>query len=303
MELKKGVSDKVNVKKLQELLTSKGFPCTADGDFGAGTEKKVKEYQASLGLAQTGVVDDSLWNTLNVKPTGIVIVDQFMEKGEYYEEVFEKNTVYIHHTAGAHRADYVIKAWDTDDVVDEKVGKKSVRVVATAYVIGGLSTRVNTDVAFDGAIYRAFDDKYWAHHLGTTFANNRKLNQQSIGIEICNYGPLKKGADGKYYTYVNTVVPDNMVCKLDKPFKGYQYYHNYSDKQIKATRDLLLFLKAKYPKIEMRTPLLTAEGFELNDNAKKGVPGIYNHTNVRTDKFDIYPHPKMIAMLKELCTS
>jgi N-acetyl-anhydromuramyl-L-alanine amidase AmpD len=229
------------------------------------------------------------------------VIDQFMEKGEYYTDVFEKNTIYLHHTAGGHRPDWVIKSWDTDDVVDEKVGKKNVRVVATAYVIGNKSTR-NTEQQFDGAVYRAFDEKLWAHHLGTTFANNKKLNQQSIGIEVCNYGPLKKGADGKFYTYVNSVVPDDQVCELDKIFKGYKHYHLYTDKQIQALKDLILALKAKYPKIEMRTPLLTVEGFELNDNAKKGVAGIYNHTNVRADKFDMSPQPKLIKMLKEICT-
>jgi hypothetical protein len=229
-------------------------------------------------------------------------IDKFLGDGEYYKEEFEKNTIYLHHTAGAHRADYVIAGWDIDDTVDAKTGKKVPYAVATAFVVGGLSTRDPKDNSFDGKIYRAFDEKYWAHHLGATFPNNRQLNKNSIAIEICNYGPLKKGKDGLFYTYVNTVVPANQTIELSKPFKGFTYYHAYTDKQIAATKEFILAMKAKFPKIVLKTPLLTVDGFELNDKAKTGVPGIYTHTNVRNDKFDIYPHPKMIAMLTEICT-
>jgi hypothetical protein len=230
------------------------------------------------------------------------IIDQFMEKGEYYEEVFEKTMFYLHHTAGGGRADWVITTWDTDDEVD-KLGKKTQRSVATAFVIGNLSSRdPKKDVAFDGAIYRAFDDKYWAHHLGTTFPNNRQLNKNSVAVEICNYGPLKKGADGNFYNYVNNQMHESAVIELEKPFRGYKFYHAYTDKQIAVTKELILAMKAKYPKIELRTPLLTVEGFELNDKAKAGISGIYSHSNVRTDKFDMSPQPKLIAMLKEVCS-
>lgn len=228
--------------------------------------------------------------------------DKFLEKGEFYEEVFEKFTIYLHHTAGGHRPDWVISTWDTDDEVD-KTGKKSPRSVATAFVIGGLSTRDPKDNSWDGKIYRAFDDKYWAHHLGTTLANNRTLNKNSVAVEICNYGPLTKGGDGKFYTYVNSQVPADQVVTLDQPFRGYKHYHAYTDKQIAATKDFILAMKAKYPKTSLKTPLLTVAGFELNLNATKGVAGVYTHSNVRKDKFDLSPQPKLLAMLKEICSA
>lgn len=229
------------------------------------------------------------------------VIDQFLGDGEYYKEEFEKNTLYLHHTAGGGRADYVISGWDTDDTVDAKTGKKIPYPIATAFVIGGISTRNPKDDAFDGKIYRAFDEKYWAHHLGTTYSNNRQLNKQSVALEICNYGPIRLSKqDGKFYTYVNSQIPADQVIKLDQPFKGFIYYHAYTDKQIAATKEIILAMKAKFPKIDMKTPLLTVAGFELNNNAKAGVPGVYTHTNVRTDKFDLSPQPKMIAMLKEI---
>jgi peptidoglycan hydrolase-like protein with peptidoglycan-binding domain len=49
--LKKG-SKGSGVKNVQTLLKLK-----ADGDFGPGTEKAVKAFQKSKGLAETGIVD------------------------------------------------------------------------------------------------------------------------------------------------------------------------------------------------------------------------------------------------------
>lgn len=229
------------------------------------------------------------------------VIDKFLAKDEYYEEIAEKTIIYLHHTAGSHRPDWVISTWDTDDTVDAKTGKKIPYHIATAFVMGGISTRNPNDNTFDGVIYRAFDDKYWANHLGTTFANNKQLNKQSVALEICNYGPLKLSTDGKYYNYVNGLVPPEQVIKLDKPFRGFIYYHAYTDKQIAATKEFILAMKEKYPKIELKTPLLTVEGFELNDKAKAGVPGVFSHTNVLQSKFDLSPQPKMIEMLKSIC--
>ena len=39
---------------------------------------------------------------------------------------------------------------------------------------------------------------------------------------------------------------------------------------------------------------------ELNHAALDGYPGVWSHTNVRIDKNDIYPHPSMMDMLKNL---
>ena len=78
-------------------------------------------------------------------------------------------------------------------------------------------------------------------------ANNipyQSLDKISIGIEICNWGQLTLKKDGKFYNYVNREVTD--VIKLDKPFKGYSYWHNYTDSQITSLKALLLHLKGKY---------------------------------------------------------
>ena len=40
--------------------------------------------------------------------------------------------IYLHHTAGSHRPDWVVASWERD-----KTGSGGVRHIATAYVIGG----------------------------------------------------------------------------------------------------------------------------------------------------------------------
>src|SRR5687768_10950779 len=147
-----------------------------------------------------------------------------LNKGEYFEKETKKDTIYIHHTAGGHRPDWVIAGWNADK---SKNGGQV--AVSTSYVMGGLSTS-DGDATWDGVICRCFDDKFWAHHLGLTQANNTALNQKSIGIEICNYGPLTLLQDGRYLNYVNKPVQSTMAVQLSKPWKNYKYYHKYTDK-------------------------------------------------------------------------
>lgn len=52
------------VKKLQSLLTQKGFPVGADGDFGPKTEEMVKKFQEKNKLPVDGVVDQATWAAL-----------------------------------------------------------------------------------------------------------------------------------------------------------------------------------------------------------------------------------------------
>lgn len=58
--LKRGVRGKaaeLAVTALQEKLKAAGQQLGVDGDFGSGTERALKAFQSSKGLAQTGVVD------------------------------------------------------------------------------------------------------------------------------------------------------------------------------------------------------------------------------------------------------
>jgi hypothetical protein len=220
-----------------------------------------------------------------------------LEVGEYYDEVYEKDTIVYHHTAGGHRPDWVVNGWEHDKT---KAGDKL--KVATAYVIGGISTRPPHESDWDGVIVNTFDDRKWAHHLGCTTANNTLLNKKSIGIEICSYGPLVKGKDGNFYNYVNTQVPKEMVCELPRPFRNYTHYQRYTDKQLQALKELTLDIAARHPKIDIKKGILQfisqAGSFEVNQAALKGIGGIWSHSNYRSDKYDVFCQPELIEMIK-----
>jgi len=277
------------------------------------------------------------------------IIKKHLPDDEYFPENTNKKTIVLHHTAGSHRPDWVISAWDRD----KRKGGKSLRV-GTHYVVGGKSTR-DGDVSWNGVIVEAFDLKYWAHHLGTKNSNNIELNKQSIGIEICNYGPLTKSQNGEYFTYVNSKVPEEDVIDLGKNWRGNRYYHNYTDEQIKSVKYLIEMCAEKY-KIDVckginqlyedyddsindmsiidKQFFLNSKGylgmdgkrlvedgiegrntryalriyedskrgkwnpFEIQPLATEGGEGVWSHTNFRKDKFDVYPHPKLIEMLR-----
>ena len=137
------------------------------------------------------------------------IKDIFLNSDEYYHSDYNKTTIYLHHTAGGHRPDWVVGMWDNDSNSDS-----SIRHVGTSFIIGGKSTR-DGDSAWDGVVVRCFPESKWDFHLGAK-GTKGKFDKISIGIEICNYGPLTKGRDGSFYNYVNSIVPDSDVVELEK---------------------------------------------------------------------------------------
>lgn len=295
------------VAELQNLLNTKGFDAgIADGDFGPGTERAVKSFQASVGLVADGVVGNMTWEALRDNPVKTYKFDLELEiakyplkDNEYYKEIVTKDTIYLHHTAGGARPDYVIDGWERD----KTRGGNPLRV-ATAFLIGG-KTKGAKD--FDGLIYCPFEPKYWAHHLGLKrprYApfNNARLNAKSIGIEICNYGWLEKESNGRFYFETASgkiYIAEEDVCILDKPWRGKRYFQKYTTKQIESLRLLILELARKYD-IPIDDYHYTRDYFDLKFDALNGLPGIWTHVNVREDKWDCFPQPELIDMLNTL---
>ena len=203
-----------------------------------------------------------------------------LKDNQYFAESSPKTQIYLHHTAGNGNAEGVSRYWNGND-----------SRIATAFIIGE-----------NGTIVQCFSSKHWAWHLGIDtedFARNgakySNLNKLSVGIEVCNWGYLKKKGD-KYYNYAGGVVNPSYVTELDQPYKGYKYWYKYSDAQIESLRQLVVYLCETYdiPK-DYRSEI-----WSIDKEAFKGSKGIFTHNSVRKDKSDMYPCPRVIEMLKNL---
>jgi len=191
---------------------------------------------------------------------------------QYYEEVQVKKAVGLHHTAGG-SADSSIGGWIAD------------------------KDRVATPVLIerDGAIIQSYPSKFWAFSFGIAAANYKEIEKQTIPIEICCYGYLKK-VGNKYFNAYGGEVKD--VCILDKPWRGQTAFENYTDAQIESVRRLLLYWGEKYS----ITFEYSDKMWDIWDVAQRGEASLVSHACYRRDKTDAYPHPKLIEMLKKLNT-
>jgi N-acetyl-anhydromuramyl-L-alanine amidase AmpD len=304
MLLKRG-SKGSHVKELQTALD-----ISADGIFGSGTELAVRRFQSENGLTADGVVGTKTWEAIGIDTDseaaaeesqyttkdGLVIDRQYLDKDEYVRDYgkIEPLGFFLHHTAGWDNPYNTVSQWNKD-----KRGR-----VATQYCIGGSNVKGKTK--HDGVVVECFPNNYLGWHLGKV--GSFKISKLSGGVELINFGYLKKKGD-KYYTYVNTEVKPEYVCDLGYKFRGHQYWHAYTDKQIESLRLLILHLRDIYPKMDLVNglPKLLKDGvhpkdaFEFNEDAYNAKQfGLWTHTNVRKDKFDCFPQPELVKMLKQL---
>jgi len=180
---------------------------------------------------------------------------RYLKPTEYYKVAQPKDLIVLHFTAGYGAGE------QTGDWFDMQPG-----AVATA---------VSTSA--DGTIVSLFDAGYWAWHLGSTEANEKR----SIGNEICSIGPLwlKKGV---YYDAYGRVYSGEVVT-LKNAWRGVCHFAKLSDKQYEevatwAARMCIIF------KIEPKV-CQTHEFIADNANLK----GIAYHSNFRSDKYDMSP--------------
>lgn len=330
MVLKRG-SRGPEVKRLQEFLNDSGFTIASVGPgspgketeiFGPGTEAAVKRWQKANGLLDDGVVGPVTWNTMalattdaseaQAKPTGVLeIKQQFLPRGEYLVGPTKKDWVFLHHTAGWENPYNTISAW----------GRDTRGQIATEFVLGGPKI-TDGSTTFDGELVQAFPAGGYGWHLGT---GNNVMHRNSVGIEVCNFGFLTLGGYWKWnsatkrntwiklkadhlYTYVGTEIrPDStQVVTLAKAFRGHRTWHKYSDNQIETLKEWLIFI-ANRDGIDVRKGLPTlirrlgAEAFDFFDPKHvEQNKGLWSHTNVRRDKFDMFPQQELIDMLLSL---
>tara|TARA_R110000868_G_scaffold91276_1_gene253176 strand:+ start:1614 stop:2564 length:951 start_codon:yes stop_codon:yes gene_type:complete len=316
MLYKEGSKDREINILIQETVGAK-----PDGHFGKKTTNLVIIWQKKNNLMPDGVVGPKTLALMGILDTdnskqasiedhtfivenGLEITKAFMPKGEYMKGPTNKDYVFIHHTAGWENPFKTIRHWAKD-----KRG-----AVATEFVLGG--QKITTQNAnYDGQVVQAFPEGGYGWHLGV---GRRKIHTESVGIEVNNFGQLTKGGykknkewvagkANKFYTYVGTQAHPDQVFELEKEFRGYKYWHNYTDNQIDNLYELIVYI-AMRDNIDVSKGLpemIRKEGafkaFDFCDtNYCEKHPGLWAHTNVRKGKVDMYPHPKLVKMLLDL---
>jgi len=207
---------------------------------------------------------------------------------QYYQDVVQKKSIYLHHTVGG-SALSTFNWW-----------KQTTARIGTAYII-----------ARDGTIFEVFEPYYWAHHLGTRNNQNRYFNQSSVGIELASEGALRSGQelnnilgedkfDWNYlYAFDIDQPPFPRAKKLyhlwydqdkyiDIPvrFRGYGFFDLYEEPQIVSAIELVNHLCDKFQIPKQLLP--HDKRFEYDENYLNH-NGVLTHCNVRVDKSDLSP--------------
>lgn len=219
------------------------------------------------------------------------VVTQYpLTRSHYNQTETKKKQIVLHHTAGSSDPKAVVDYWAT-----------TTTRVGSHLVLGGVSRKGNT--VDDGQMYQAVDYKYWLWHLGIKAGRTKiahgVLDSQSVGIEICNYGWVTRNDAGAYINYVNGVVPEDQVVDLGTEWRGYRYWHKYSDGQIATLREFIPELADQLGIVLERGRVFTWDDFavDIDGNADKAVAF---HVNFRQDKWDCSPQPNLIQMLNEI---
>lgn len=184
------------------------------------------------------------------------------DQSYYYTSKAKKTQICLHFTVGSITGDIATLT---------KPGNK----VSVHYVVDRL-----------GNIYNLIPlnkEKNWSYHLGAKcIGTNGVMSKSAIGIEISNYGPLNKHADGYYNAY------KQLYCVEDRHvenilFRNYNYYSRMTEAQKTAVYELVNWL-CEQCDIPHNYKL---EGMFENDKCAQEFTGIFTHAQVRKDKFDL----------------
>jgi N-acetyl-anhydromuramyl-L-alanine amidase AmpD len=195
-----------------------------------------------------------------------------------------KTQIVLHHTVGGGKPTPVVEYWDK--YVTGRVG--------THFVIGK-----------NGEIVQTMDLQDWASHVncdGKGNVGNGKqvldIERRTIGIELCAWGGLVE-YKGKFYTSYGVkpqnIIEEDKVYRCD--FRGFKAYDRYSEPQLLALKQLLVFLGNT---LSLDITKTCASNFELSDKAHAQEMVVCSHTNFRKDKSDVFPQPELIDLLQSL---
>lgn len=293
----------MSTTEIQQLLK---VPQT--GDYDEFTEAAVRNFQIKNNLDPTGIVDNPTKEKLAIDLTvGFVSTDlkespqikkYLLKPDEYFKGPTTKKSLFLHFTAGWDNPYNVVKDWENDK--RDRIG--------TQFVIGGRNCQTLTD-QFDGEIVQCFPDYgCYGWHLGI---GNTAVHRESIGIEVCNFGPLTL-RQGDYYSWANKRVAPSEIIDLKQDFRGYRYFHKLTDDQLSSLKFLIEKI-GKDTGIDIRSGLqqFLKKGkgaFDYNQDVRDGkVHGLFTHVNVSPknkynnfEKFDFPPFPELIDLIQSL---
>ena len=193
-----------------------------------------------------------------------------LPKTEYLSRRHKKSLIVLHHTVGG-SARSTFEWWRTDRTMAGKPSR-----IGTAYLIER-----------DGTIYEIFPPECWAWHLGLK-GTRGAVDKRSIGIELCNEGPLLHRG-GKFYCFARVSERtryEGEVYDYGRDWRGqYRYFAVYPKRQVEATRLLLRKLIEDF-KIPPQTP---RNHLKADLARYQNYNGVLGHAHLRTDKTD--PHP------------
>lgn len=184
----------------------------------------------------------------------------------YYQTMCVKTQLVMHHTGGG--TGYSAWSW----FKERNNGKGTISV---PYIIEP-----------DGSILNLFQNPFqFGYHLGVAGKSN--LDKASIPTELVNWGFLKEQEIGKK-------VKEGEVIEYPALFRGFKYFHRYTDAQIESTYTLLKTLS-----FVTSIPLIYNydQFFKVSKKALSGEPGLFSHCSYRADKTDCHPQPELIQML------
>lgn len=231
-------------------------------------------------------------NLKNLKDKKLNLADITMidfPEDQYVMETQKKTQIVLHHSAGWDNARGMFAGWKADK-----------QRVATAIGI--------TD---DGKIWQAFSSHFWAWHVNILSKGNARvyndpkfrmhcnrenalnIEMRTIGIEVCNWGPLTFD-HGDFYSWAGVKVKKEKVVEYE--YRGFNAWEKYTDEEIEALYKLLKYWGSRYDIPLAYRPNI----WEVNNDALSGAAGIFTHGSYRIDKTDIHPQPEMIGMLMEL---
>lgn len=268
-----------SVKTLQSLLKKNGYKLDVDGIYGENTEDMVMNFQKNNNMLVDGIVGSNTWGVLYKSvskdtPDKINDTSYTLTTKNYFPTIHEKTSIVLHHTAG-----WVVQKGtkDTPSMTHFNWWASQNRKVSTAYSID-----------YKGNIYQHFDPKFWAYHHGIG-GSKRFLDHQTIGIEITNEGYMEKKNNGEFVWLLAPEIkynrPQDKPVYVKEGWRGYNWFAPYSKEQIDSTEWLVRYLCDNF---NIKKDFVA--DCEYHSQLREGkFNGIYNHANVRTDKWDLSP--------------